>query len=494
MNRARPGWYPVPPSSADGAPNPMADLSASFRPPTIRPLPDDAGQFRLLRTVLRNPLEAMPASAYTQPTARRRFLRRDLVYVCDPELVRQVLAEQESAFAKADAMRRALVPALGEGLLTAEGAHWRWQRRTAAPIFRHERLAGFVPAMLDAAQRARDRWLALPPGAEVDAMREMMRLTHDVIVDTMLSGAPGLDGAQVERGIADYLDSTPWAVATSLFGLPAWTPHPGKLRARRARTYLRDALLGIVARRRRQEDGEGQAPSDRGPGRPDLVRLLLEARDPETGRAMSDRELADNLLTFVVAGHETTALTLTWTLYLLARHPEAEARVVAEIERACGDGPLHAEHVPDLAYARQVIHEAMRLYPPVSLITRVARREVRLGALLIPAGTPTYVPVYALHRHAALWDDPDRFDPDRFLPDAARARHRHAYLPFGAGPRACIGASFAVLEAVAILATLLRSVRVSLRPGAEPSPRLRITLRPEGGLPIRPRPRAAAPS
>ena len=449
--------------------------SASAPPVSVRPLPEPVSQLQLLRAILRNSLEAVPAAAYTQPLARRRFLGREVIYVTDPELIRQVLVEQESSFVKAETTRRVLVPALGQGLLTAEGAHWRWQRRAAAPAFRHDRLLGFMPAMLAAAGRTRDRWLALPAGGTVEVAHEMMRTTYDVIVETMLSDAAGLDQAGIEQAIAAYLGSAPWAVMAGLFGLPGWLPLPRRRQGRRAREYVRDALLGIVRRRR---GGQGGVDG----GRPDLLTLLLDAHDPEDGRAMSDQEAADNLLTFIVAGHETTALTLTWSLYLLACHPEAEARIVQEVGRVTGGGPIGAGHVADLAYTRQVVQEAMRLYPPAAMVARMAVRDVRLGGLAIPAGTPTNVPIYAVHRHAALWREPDAFDPDRFLPEAVADRHRYAYLPFGAGPRICIGASFAMLEAVAVLATLVQAFRPVMAPGPGPVPRLRITLRPQGGV------------
>ena len=449
--------------------------SSSTMPVSVRSLSETASQFRLFQAVLRNPLEAMPPAVYTQPLARRSLMGRDLVYVCDPDLIRQVLVEQEGAFVKSDAMRRALVPALGQGLLTAEGAHWRWQRRAAAPAFRHDRLLGFVPAMLAAAGRIRDRWLALPVGTAVEVTHEMTRATYDVIVETMLSGAPGLDQAQIERGIAEYLSSTPWAVMASLFGVPDWMPLPRKRQGRKARDYVRGALVGIV-RHRREEHSRLSAV------RPDLLTLLLDAHDPEDSRAMDDQEIADNLLTFIVAGHETTALTLTWLLYLLTSHPEVEDRIVEEVEGLTRGAPVGAAHIAGLAYTRQVVQEAMRLYPSAPLITRMAAKEVRLGGMVIPQGTPTYVPVYAVHRHVALWKEPDTFDPDRFLPKTAADRHRYAYLPFGAGPRICIGASFAMLEAVAFLATIMQSFRPTMAPGPEPSPRLRLTLRPHGGL------------
>jgi len=218
---------------------------------------------------------------------------------------------------------------------------------------------------------------------------------------------------------------------------------------------------------------------------PDLITRLLKATDPETGRAMSDRDVVDNVLTFITAGHETTALALTWTFYLLSLHPEIEERVVQEIEAVTQGSALREEHVEALSYTRQVILEAMRLYPPAPVVVRTATRDVSLGAEVIRAGSPTYIPIYAIQRHRLLWDEPDTFDPDRFAPEAVKARHRYAYLPFGAGPRICIGMSFALSEAVVILATLLRSVRLSLRPSFVPELKQRVTLRPAAGMPMR---------
>jgi cytochrome P450 len=298
----------------------------------------------------------------------------------------------------------------------------------------------------------------------------------------MLSGrgdGGGLDVDRIEREIAEYLGSTGWAIALALLRAPGWTPHPGRARAARARDYLRGELLRLVAEHRRG-GGRGRA------AREDLADLLLQATDPETGRSMGDQDVADNLLTFITAGHETTALALTWTFYLLALHPEAG--VVAEVARVTGGAPLGPEHVGALAYTRQVLQEAMRLYPPAPLIARSAARDLRLGGIAVARGTPVYVPVYAVHRHRTLWPDPDRFDPRRFRPEAVEARHRYAYLPFGAGPRICIGMAFALAEAAAVLATLLRSVRLALPPGGHaPGLRLRITLRPAAGMPMLPR-------
>jgi cytochrome P450 len=443
-------------------------LPASFRPPDA-PLPF----FRLLRTAVRNPIEVWPRAAYEQPIVKIRRGRRHIVLVMDPEMIGEMLVDKADAFVKSSSMRRALQPALGEALLTGDGAHWRRQRRAVAPIFRPDRVRGFVDAMIAAAGATRDRWLA-QEGLEVDIAHEMMRTTFDVIVAAMLSGVEGIDVARVARDITTYLDSTGWTIALSLISAPLWMPYPGRRKAMRARDYLRGELMRIVEERRR---------SDHQPN--DLVTRLLEARDPESGQAMSDRDIADNLITFIAAGHETTALALSWAFYLLCLYPQAEARIVEEVETVTGGAPLAEAHLDKLVFTRQVLKEAMRLYPPAPIIARDAARDIELGGEPIAAGSPTYVPVYILHRHALLWDEPDEFEPERFEAAAEKARHRFAYLPFGAGPRICIGMSFATTEGVAILATLIRHVRLSLRPGFVPTIRMRITLRPGAGMPMR---------
>ncbi|MGY2048297.1 cytochrome P450 [Methylobacterium sp. JK268] len=446
-------------------------------PPMARLVPPEAplSPLRFLRTVVRNPVETWPQAVYRDRIYRSTFLGRETLFVMDPAFVRTVLVDKAESFEKSEVLRRSLSPALGDAILTADGARWRWQRRAAAPIFRNERIVKFLPAMIAAAEETRDALLARPAGQEADLAHEMMRTTFAIIVSTMLSGHGAIDVGRVETGITDFLESTSWVFAMTLLRAPEWMPYPGRRRSDRARSYLRDELLRLVAEGRR-----GGVE-----GRNDLLSLLVAARDPETGQAMDDRDVADNLLTFVTAGHETTALALAWTLYLLALHPEAEARVVAEIEAVTGGGPLAPEHVEALAYTRQTVQESMRLYPPAPIVVRAALEDVEVGGQRVARGTPISVPIYAIHRHALLWDEPDRFDPDRFAPEAVRARDRYAYLPFGAGPRICIGMSFALMEAVAILAVLIRALRFDLRPGFVPTLKQRITLRPAEGMPMR---------
>jgi cytochrome P450 len=254
-------------------------------------------------------------------------------------------------------------------------------------------------------------------------------------------------------------------------------PYPGRKRTEAAASYLRDAVSTMIADRRREPGSQD-----------DLVALLLGAADPESGRRMTDAEITDNLLTFITAGHETTALGLGWTFMLLAKHPAIEQRVLDEIQAVTAGGPVRPEHVESLVYVRQVFQEAMRLYPPAPMIARRVTRTFDLAGVTIAADTMIAIPIYALHRHAAVWDDPDTFDPDRFAPEQAKARHRYAFMPFGAGSRICIGSAFATMEAVAILAVLLRALRLESQ-GPMPEALMKVTLRPTDKLCMRVTPR-----
>jgi cytochrome P450 len=438
--------------------------------PPDQPLP----AFRLLQTMANNPVKAWPRAVYRERFFRSRVLGRDTVYVMAPDLIQAVLLDEADNFEKGEIVRRALGPAIGDAILIAEGSRWRWQRRTVASLFRQERIREFLPAMTVAAERTRDRWRALPPATEIDIAHEMMRTTFDIILNTMLPGRGGLDLELIQRSITHYIEPTSWVLALAMAGAPRWVPYPGARRARRARKHLHGMLESLIVEAK-------QSPVIRN----DLLSLLASATDPETGRSMNAMDVRNNLLTFITAGHETTALALTWTFYLLSLHPDVERRVRREIAAVIGNGPVHASHIDSLAYTNQVIQEAMRLYPPAALLARAARRDIMLDNEQIRAGTTVYVPVYAVHRHEKLWSEPDRFDPSRFEPEAVKARDRYSYLPFGAGPRVCIGQNFALTEATAVLATLLSSFELRLRSGHQPEPRLRVTLRPAGGMPMR---------
>ncbi|MGC4411030.1 cytochrome P450 (plasmid) [Rhizobium rosettiformans] len=423
-----------------------------------------------LFSLVRNPLEAVPPSIFTEPLVFSKTAGRVTVWIADPVLVQEALVKSATVLGKGDQVRRALGPALGQGLLTADGAHWKWQRQSVASAFRPASLEALQPAMILAAEDARDRLLN-PVEGTADIGHEMMRTTFDIIVETMMSGGHGLDVGRVEQSITDYLEPSGWTFALGVMGAPHWMPYPGRGKAMAAVRFLRTSLARVIDERRRG-----------GKKRHDLVSMLLSASDPETGRTMSDDEMVDNLMTLITAGHETTALGLAWTFDLLSRHPDIEQKVVNEIAQVSAGNPITAEHMPLLAYTRQVFSEAMRLYPPAPIITRTALKDFRLGAYLIPAGTVLLVPIYAVHRHALIWRDAERFDPDRFAPEATKERHRFAYMPFGAGPRVCIGSGFALMEAVAVLAVVLQKLSLTSVATQPPVPLMKVTLRPRTSL------------
>lgn len=466
-----------PPRPATGQP-PAAGGQGLLPPLTRVPShPPARHQIEVLRRLLRNPMEGWPQTIYAQDFVRRRLLNRiDTVFITGPDMVREVLLDHVDAFQRSTTLPRAgLKPMLREGLLTTEGTEWRWQRRTAAPVFRRESLSGFVPAMQDAAAQTAAR-LAGHAGAEVNMAHEMMRTTFDIILQTMLSGGQGIDAARVEAGVNDLLGSVNWGGVLAMLGAPGWLPYPGRRRSERSRDMLRGMVAQAIAAR------HGAAATGAG----DLLAHLAQAQDPETGRPMPHDQVVDNVLTFILAGHETTALALTWALYLLAFHPQAAGRIRAETQEVTGGGPVTAGNIDALDYTRRVVMESMRLYPPAAVISRLARQDLRIGGHDIRAGSFVIIPIYAIHRHQALWEQPDVFDPERFTAAQVAARHRYAYLPFAAGQHICIGMNFAIMEAVVILANLLRDLRFDLRPGFDPGLRLRITMRPARGMPMRP--------
>jgi cytochrome P450 len=449
--------------------------------PELVPFEPPAKSFGLtgLPTLWRNYVETIPRAAYEQSITRAASRFSDVILACDPGLIQEILVEKADAFARDDATRRAFAPAIGESsLFLAEGADWRWQRRAVASIFRHETLLSFIPIFATAAERQVERWRPLQHGATVDAAEAMTRTTFDIIVAAMLGGAATLDAERYGRALNENFDAIPWHIVYDLFSLPRWVPYPGRGRAERARDFLHRDIARIVAARRAR-------PSPK----PDLLDLLLAARDPEGGRSMTDMEVVTNLLTFITAGHETTAVALTWSLWLLAKDAFAQQRVRDEAVAVAGAGPVVAAHIEGLAFTRQVLEEAMRLFPPVPGISREPKEAMQLRGMQLTRRSRIHIPIYALHRNLRLWNDPNAFDPGRFAPDRVKARPRYAYMPFGGGPRVCIGASFAMIEATVILATLVRAIR--FQPVARYQPRTvtRLTLRPAGGLPLRVEPR-----
>jgi cytochrome P450 len=301
----------------------------------------------------------------------------------------------------------------------------------------------------------------------------MVRAAYRVIAATILPSDHVSVTTAIEQSAAAFAGGMPWAIAVSALNLPEWMPFPGKRAMGRETRDLRDMVGDMIEERRRQPTGKD-----------DLFSRLLSARDPEGGREMSDEQLVDNLLTFLFAGHDTTSKALTWALYLVSRTPEWEAVIREEVEAVAGDRPIGAEHVAGLQRTQQFIKETMRLFPPVPTMTRIAAADTELGGQPIAAGTLIVVPIYVIHRHTALWDDPERFDPARFTTEKERSYPRNQYLPFGAGPRLCVGAAFALVEATVALATLVHAARFRYAGGQAPDPVARVVLAPRQGMPM----------
>ena len=439
------------------------------RRPVAAPLVTEPwGIWQSLSAARRNLLEVIPELATRQPMVSGRTGKRWHM-VMDPTAIRRILLERVEDYPKSLVTKNILKPAIGNSLFIAEGAQWRWQRRTAAPVFTHRNVTALGPVMTAAAERAAERIAATGPRA-LDMYAEMVATTFEIIADVTFSGDAAFDRDRVHRAIDAYIAEAARISLFDLFGLPDWVPRPGRVFSGQAVRAMKQVADGAIEAR------AGQPPE----GTPDLLDLLLAGEDPESGRRMTVPELRDNLLTFIVAGHETTALTLGWALYLMAFDPEAQERAAAEARGVLGVRAATAEDVEHLPFIRAVIDEALRLYPPAGMLSRTAQAQDELCGREIRPEDTVIVPVYALHRNHLLWDDPDAFDPGRFAD--RKAIDRYAYLPFGDGPRICIGASFAIQEAVIILATLLAQFRFKPVPGRDPDPVMILTLRPEGGV------------
>ena len=419
----------------------------------------------------RNVLELIPEIATHAPILSGRTGKRWHM-VMDPDALRRILRDKVEDYPKSDVIKLILGPAIGNSLFVAEGEAWLWQRRTAAPVFSHRNVAALAPVMSAAADRSTAR-IAAAVGRGVDVFAEMVTATFEVISDVTFSDGAGFDRDAVHRAIESYIGQTAKVSLLDIIGAPPWVPRPSRMFAGAAMRDMKRVADATITQRR----STGPKPV------PDLLDLLLAGEDPASHRKMTTAELRDNLLTFIVAGHETTALTLSWALYLCAFDPDIQAQARAEAQSALGDRAATVADLAALPLTRRIVDEALRLYPPAAFLSRTARAADTLLGREVRAGDTVVLPIYALHRHHALWRDPDAFDPTRFADP--KAIDRFAYLPFGDGPRICIGASFALQEAVIILATLLARFRFSRIPGKDPKPVMILTLRPEGGVWLR---------
>lgn len=446
-------------------------------PPAPVPANHEFGRLELLLRLRRNPLTIWREPHFREPVVAGKSLLGYGVVVSDPAAIRHVLVDNVANYRKDDLQRAILAPGLGEGLLTVEGDAWKRARRTLAPLFTPRRVEALARRMENPILDQVERMAARRRGRVVDISRDMTRLTYDVLAETMFSSSIAGGADAFGDALTRYFETQGRIDPLDVLGAPRWLPRLGRLRARPAIAFFERQVETIIADRQALRQA---TPRE---GSPDLLDALLEARDPETGTGLSEREIAANIVTFIGAGHETTANALTWTLYLLSLAPDVREAVEAEVDAA--DDLVGAAVARDgLPMTRAVIEEAMRLYPPVPSLSRVALEPDEAAGVEIPKGALVIVSPYVLHRHRLLWEEPARFKPERFLPGARERIDRYAYLPFGAGPRICIGLQFAMVEAVLALALICRSLRL-VHAGDAPVPLHQITLRPAGGMPMR---------
>ena len=429
--------------------------------------PDEFGPKRLLR------MSRDPLGFFTQ--LRRdhgRFVHyrigpRRVFFLADPELIQDVLVKQARSFLK-DQGLESTKPLLGEGLLTSEGEFHRRQRRLAQPAFHHARIAAYGTTMVEHAERAASRWR---DGDSLQFVPEMMRLALGIVGKTLFDTDIASDADTVARALGVAMNTFTLA-RVPFWRLLLYLPVPSTLRFARARRELDEVIYRLI--RGHRENGR-----DRG----DLLSMLLLAQDVEggTGR-MTDRQLRDEAMTILLAGHETTAVALAWSFYLLSQDRAAEAALHDELDSVLRGAPPTADDVKRLPYTEMVLSESMRLYPPAWAIGRRALEPVPLGGYELRPGDAAVMAQWVVHRDAELWPDPLRFDPLRFEPARKAQRHRFAYFPFGGGPRVCIGDGFAWLAGTLLLATLAQRWRFELIPGQRIAPLPRVTLRLKHGL------------
>ncbi len=395
-----------------------------------------------------------------------RVAMRHLYILCDPALIQDVLIADHRLFRKSYALQMAK-RILGEGLLTSEGESHRRQRRLIQPAFHRQRIHAYGDIMVGYADRMARHW---HHGETVDVAGEMMKVTLSIVAKTLFDAEVESEADEIGEAVTDVLEmflrvTTPFAEFVNRL------PLPSNRRFEQAKARLDSTIYRVIRERR-------ALGVDRG----DLLSILLSAQDEDDGTVMSDQQVRDEAITLFLAGHETTAIALTWAWYLLATHPEAEARLHEELDEVLGGRLPTVDDMPRLEYARRVFTEAMRLYPPVYTLGREALEPYQLGDYLVPRGAMIIIPQYVVHRNPKYYEQPEAFMPERWTPEMQESLPRFAYFPFGGGPRVCAGENFAWMEGILLLAVVAQRWRLTLAPGQTGDMRALITLRPKNGM------------
>jgi cytochrome P450 len=450
----------------------MDATPAPFVPPAPKPRTGIPGYVEIVRTLYRNPLEIWGEPSFNERWIRTRFINERTLIVNDPGLIRHVLVDNARNYRMATIRQLILRPILRDGLLTAEGDTWKRSRRAMAPVFTPRRIGALAETMLERSHAFLSRFRE---GETRDIAIDMTDLTFDLLSETLFSGDIVTSGTSFAEEVNRLLETMGRVDPLDLLKAPKWLPRLTRIRGRRSLAFFRGIVADTIDRRRARMLAGEAVPDD----------LLTQLLRQEGEGGLSAGEIEDNIVTFIGAGHETTARALAWTLYCLANAPHERDKVEAEADRMASEAPPAQDWLEHMPHARAAFEEAMRLYPPAPSINRAAIADDRWNEVEIPAGITVLVMPWTLHRHRRLWPDPDAFMPERFLPANRDAIDRFQYLPFGAGPRVCIGAAFALQEAVIALGVLMSRLRFDCTAETRPWPVQRLTTQPEGGMPMR---------
>lgn len=451
----------------------MDATPAPFVPPAPAPRTRPPSTLEMIRIVYRNPLELWGEPSYNEPWISVNGIGGPLVIANDPGLIRHVLVDNAKNYRMATVRQKILRPILRDGLLTAEGAVWRRSRKAMAPVFTPRHIFGFAPAMLRCAEAFAERYETLE--GKTDLARDMTMLTYDILAETLFSGEIAGEPGSFARQIDHLFETMGRVDPLDLLRAPDWLPRVTRLRGRRTMAYFRKIVDDTMRMR------EDRIRRDPAAAPEDFLTLLLRAEGPA---GLTRAEIEDNIITFIGAGHETTARALGWTLYCLSQAPWERDKVEREIDAVLAREPDPAKWLDAMPFTRAAFEEALRLYPPAPSINREPIEPERYKDLDIPARAAVLVMPWTVHRHRKLWDKPDAFMPERFHPGNREKIDRFQYLPFGAGPRVCIGASFAMQEAMIALGVLMSRFRFEALDETRPWPVQKLTTQPQGGLPM----------
>lgn len=448
------------------------------RPPAPEPLETLPGLLTFLRIFRESPIAALTREHFESPIVVSRTAIGTLAVVSEPKAIRRVLLENAANYRRDRVQQKLMELPFGTSVLAAGGDQWRRQRRHIGPAFTPKRIAAYAQGTAAAANALMTRWSDLEAGSRLDIAREMDRAVVDVLAQTLFAdGFPG-DSDEILRKAGLHFDCVARISPLDLLGAPGWVPRFGRWRHRPILNYFAGMADAMAETRRRKSAGK------RSSTRSDLVAVLLRPKKANAHNGLSEDEIKANIFTFFAAGFETSALGLAWALYLLSIDPEWRERIEAEADRELPDGHFVEGSLERLTATRAVVEETLRLYPPIPAINRQAIGADELAGEPMAPGTFVIVSPWVLHRHRLLWQEPDLFDPSRFEPGRREAIDRFAFLPFGVGPRTCIGGSYAMQTMTILLATIVRRYRLDLAPGHRVWPLHRVALVPQGGLPM----------